>query len=94
MTIGEALEPLTITTEAEIQLGLFEPVELRLEAAGGLQPYQWTVLDGQFPEGVVMNDSGALSGEPSEEGTFLLRVRVTDAAGQTAEQNFRVSIVG
>lgn len=69
-----------------------DPYSIPLEARGGTPEYSWTVVAGGPPQGVTLAEGGVLSGTPTAFGDFGFRVRVTDDAGETAEQNFAVSI--
>jgi hypothetical protein len=58
-----------------------EPYLATLSATGGTPPYTWSVTAGSLPAGVNLNGTtGALSGTPSEEGTFSPEFTVTDSA--------------
>lgn len=59
---------------------------LTFVAQSGVEPYQFSVIDGQLPNGITLNAAtGALSGTPTApfSGSFTLRVR--DAATPAAE---------
>lgn len=52
-----------------------------LEAWGGTQPYNWSVVSGALPPGVMLVDSGTvgrLGGTPTQSGTWTFSVRVDD----------------
>jgi len=53
----------------------------QLSASGGTAPYRFALRAGRLPTGLVLSESGAVSGEPSEAGTFAFEVQVTDANG-------------
>ena len=55
--------------------------------AGGLEPYEISLIDGVLPDGLALTDRGVLEGSPAESGLFDAKVRLTDAAGQTKEIN-------
>ncbi|WP_436789227.1 putative Ig domain-containing protein [Yinghuangia sp. YIM S10712] len=58
---------------------------LRLQAAGGIAPYRWSV-DGTLPSGLVLDpDTGELSGTPMTAGGFAFTVRVADSATPARE---------
>jgi hypothetical protein len=53
---------------------------------GGPAPFQWTVVSGALPPGIVLTlaqdgVSGLLSGTPTATGTFTFTVKVTDSIG-------------
>jgi hypothetical protein len=52
-----------------------------LTAAGGVQPYVWSVISGTLPSGLSLNAaSGMLSGTPSQGGQFDFSVQVSDSS--------------
>jgi hypothetical protein len=53
-----------------------------LKIKGGLGPFDWSITAGALPAGLSFNTAtGALTGIPTESGTFPLTVQVTDAFG-------------
>lgn len=60
-----------------------------ISASGGKSPLAWTVSGGTLPPGLSLNGSnGQISGTPTTAGSYNFSVRVTDALGQFAQQNF------
>jgi hypothetical protein len=55
-----------------------------LSATGGVQPYTWTISDGQLPAGLTLASDGTVSGTPTSAGTFAFTVQVVDAGSSTA----------
>ncbi|QHB73091.1 IPT/TIG domain-containing protein [Stenotrophomonas sp. 364] len=53
----------------------------QLTASGGTAPYRFALRAGRLPTGLALSESGAVSGEPTEAGTFAFEVQVTDANG-------------
>jgi len=62
-----------------------------LSAAGGAAPFTWSLLDGA-PAGIALSTSGALAGTASTSGSYGLKVRITDAAGQIDEASVQLVI--
>ena len=59
--------------------------EATLEVTGGHEPYTWEIVAGQFPDGLTLDtETGAVSGTPTQVGTFPFTIRVTDDEGLTA----------
>lgn len=69
-----------------------QPYSASFTADGGRPPYSWQLAAGGFPPGLTLSTEGVLSGSPSGGGDFGFRLRVTDAAGAAAEQDFGVRI--
>jgi len=61
-----------------------------LEAAGGIPPYTWSV--GTLPSGLSVDASGVISGIPTQEGTFIVPVEITDDAGWKARRDVVVKV--
>jgi predicted extracellular nuclease len=53
-----------------------------LQATGGTSPYTWAATG--LPDGVTVDASGAVSGTPTEDGTFDVTATATDSATPTA----------
>ncbi|MFC1851239.1 S8 family serine peptidase [candidate division CSSED10-310 bacterium] len=83
LTIGEAPLPqnLRITTD-ELPDGVvgFQYNHV-LTAAGGVLPYEWILAGGSLPDGLILEDSGFLTGVPTTPGTFNFTIQVEDEAG-------------
>ncbi|MBD3161099.1 MAG: hypothetical protein GF346_02905 [Candidatus Eisenbacteria bacterium] len=63
-----------------------------LQARGGTAPYVWQALD-PLPPGIVLDpDEGRLAGTAPEEGTYVFRVRVTDAALAFDDQRYEWTV--
>src|SRR5271165_899762 len=63
-------------------------------AAGGTQPYSWSLSAGNLPKGVSLSQSGQLSGTPTASGTSNFSVTVTDKASHSAQGSFGLDIAG
>ena len=63
------------------------------EAGGGVPPYTWQKVSGNFPAGITLNpDMGTLSGVPLANGHFDFILEVTDANSSTAQKAFTLSV--
>lgn len=74
------------TVGEEYSAGLF--------VAGGVPPYSLTIVSGKLPEGLALDGAGRITGTPLESGGFGLRLRGTDAAGETLQAGFHINIGG
>lgn len=75
---------LSITTSALPPASLSVTYSFPLQAAGGNGTYSWALASGSLPSGIVLSTSGALSGTPTQAGTFPFTARVNDGAGASA----------
>ena len=62
-------------------------------ADGGVQPYRWSRIAGALPPGLSLTTSpGRITGTPTTAGTFTFTLRVDDDGGQSATQQFSITI--
>lgn len=65
-----------------------------LQAGGGMSPYSWSLISGSLPNGLSLDpSSGAITGTPATANTYSFTVQVTDANGQTANQQLSITVV-
>jgi DNA-binding beta-propeller fold protein YncE len=65
-----------------------------LTATGGSAPYTWTLVAGALPAGLTLFTNGLISGTPATAGPSNFSIRVTDAAGNIANQpSFSLSVL-
>ncbi len=85
---------LTITTGSPLPSGeVGVTYSLTLEASGGRLPLSWQLAVGLLPNGLSLSaTSGQIRGTPTEAGTFVFAVEVTDADGITARKGFSLIV--
>ncbi|MCY0869485.1 MAG: putative Ig domain-containing protein, partial [Firmicutes bacterium] len=67
---------------------------INLLAAGGVQPYRWSITGGSLPPGLSLDaQSGAILGTTSRAGHFEFTVTVTDASGMQAHAVLSMDVV-
>jgi len=77
--------PLSVLCAPGTTLQLGVAYNSAVVASGGTGAYQFAIIGGALPAGVVLNpSSGAISGTPTADGTFSFTVQVTDSAGAMA----------
>lgn len=67
--------------------------EVRIEAFGGTPPYTFTVVAGDLPPGLELQDDGLLFGEPDTAGEYAFGVQVEDAEGYTDSVSLSVLVL-
>jgi Putative Ig domain len=83
-SITLTISPLAITTTSPLPAAtLGSAYSVMVTAAGGLQPYTWTVATGSsLPAGLTLTSgspSATISGTPTATGTFTFTLNVTDS---------------
>ncbi|MBZ5548211.1 MAG: putative Ig domain-containing protein [Acidobacteriia bacterium] len=63
-------------------------------AAGGTQPYTWSVSAGSLPKGLTLGQAGELSGTPAATGSFGFKVTVKDKAAHAVQGSFGMNLAG
>jgi len=86
--------PLSIMT-TELPYGIYRcNYETLLAAEGGLIPYHWSIVEGSLPDGIVLDKTGVIIGQPINSGQFVFVVQVqdSDAPPQTDSLSFQLYI--
>lgn len=66
-----------------------------LSASGGRPPYTWQLIEGSLPSGLSFSSSGLISGFVlAPPGSYVARVRVTDADGASAVTTVTITVSG
>ncbi len=85
--------PVAIVTPDPLPTGILGvPYSVTLVATGGAPPLTWSVLAGGFP-GLDLDASGVLSGTPEAFGDSFLRIRATDAEGESHTKVFDITVL-
>jgi hypothetical protein len=85
----------SITTPAQLRNGeVGKKYGQHLFAAGGKFPYQWSLVKGALPAGLILSTQGFLSGTPTQAGSyaFALEVRMASGKGMKLEQEFVMQV--
>jgi hypothetical protein len=78
-------EGVTASIQATKQAEQGVALKLRPAFAGGLAPHTWSLASGLLPAGVSLDAAtGALTGTPTQAGTYALALKVTDRDGRSA----------
>jgi len=71
--------PVSITTASLAGATQYASYSETLVANSGSSPYTWDITSGALPTGLNLSSGGAISGTPTQLGTFNITFRVTDA---------------
>ena len=85
--------PLSITTPSPMTGGTYNVAyNHTVSATGGVQPYTFTHTAGSLPPGLTLGTDGAITGAPTNTGTFDFTVQVTDSQSSPATATKDLSI--
>lgn len=63
-----------------------------ISASGGTSPYSYSLTAGSLPPGILLSNSGSLSGTPTTTGTFNFTITATDSNSCTGSRNYSITI--
>lgn len=89
-----AIIPLSISTQVLPVAEVGAEYSESLLASGGSAPYNWSVAGGTLPDGLNFSSTGSITGTPTTTRTSNFTIRVTDSTGNTATNNFSISVNG
>jgi large repetitive protein len=84
--------PLEIVTKSIPNARCSFEYQCHLSAIGGVQPYRWSIAEGELPDGLALSEDGKISGIPlkgiklNNTKEFEFTVKVLDAVGNNALQ--------
>lgn len=91
IAIGAPLPP-SVTTTSLPGASLNVAYSASVQASGGVPPYSWSILSGSLPPGLALAATGAISGTPTQTGTFAFTVQATDSQNPAATASKALSI--
>jgi hypothetical protein len=70
--------PLSVSgSMQEIEVG--RPFSYKIDATGGVRPYNFVLQQGQLAQGLTLNSDGAISGTPAIVGEYPFNLYITDS---------------
>ncbi len=85
--------PMTVRPVGIVDGSLGDAYSQTLSIIGGVAPLDWSITGGSLPAGLALGAaSGEISGTPTEAGTSVFTVGVTDANGCTGSGSYTVTI--
>jgi uncharacterized protein (TIGR03437 family) len=91
-TVNVNSSSLTITTASLPAAVINTPYNATLQAVNGTQPYTFSIVNGSLPLGLALNNSGGISGTPTQAGSFLITFRVQDTQGANATVSLTLTV--
>ncbi|MEO5936332.1 MAG: putative Ig domain-containing protein, partial [Terriglobales bacterium] len=83
---------LTIDTTALSSGIIGTPYTATFSGSGGTAPLNFSISAGSLPTGLTLTSAGALSGTPTQIGTFTFSLQLTDAVSQNVTRQFQIVI--
>ncbi|HSB11906.1 MAG TPA: putative Ig domain-containing protein [Blastocatellia bacterium] len=93
LEVGPPPPPLSIRTDFLPQAPQGLPYRGRLEASGGVGPYNWNIDAGALPDGLSVSSDGEVSGRPTTLGSSSFLARVRDAVGSSSTKPLFLTVV-
>jgi Putative Ig domain len=89
--LAAQVPPLVIGNESLPAIEAGVEFHFLLHANGGLPPYNWSVANGELPEGLTLTPDGLLAGRPTKHGAYNFVVKVEDIGHpvHTASKEFQ-----
>jgi len=75
---------------------LGKPYNLSIKLQGGQGPFEWTIVKGKLPPGIVLQkNTGMLTGAPTLTGVYTFTLRVLDETSrENIQHEFELEITG
>jgi putative Ig domain-containing protein/ASPM-SPD-2-Hydin domain-containing protein len=88
-----APSPFSISTTSLPPATVSAAYSTTLQTTGGTTPYSWSISAGALPPGLSLSaTTGVISGIPTQSGTFLFSVQVSDSGGRTTQQSLGIQV--
>ncbi len=94
-TIVIGVAPLQIITPPTVfanPVNAGTPLDVTLQAQGGVAPYTWDLAGGGLPPGVTLGGNGHLIGTATATGTYTFTAGVTDSRGTRTTQAYTIVV--
>ncbi len=92
LSVQPSLKILTPETLPTAVVGL--PYQVGLQADEGAAPYEWDMVSGTLPVGLVLSAAGVISGTPTGAGDATVTIAVTDGDDSVVEKTFLLPVSG
>jgi hypothetical protein len=92
ITIKSSFSPLFVNTSSLAPNEVGAPYNRQLAASGGSGKYTWSLSGGALPDGLVLNNTGVITGSATKVGTYGFAVHVDDGSGNGSDQSLNLTI--
>lgn len=92
--IGGAATPLVLSPGPLPDAVMGQPYSAQIGVSGGVAPYQFSMLTGAMPDGLMLGAGGSITGQPTTAGPYIVDIQVHDANGATISANYGLTIDG
>lgn len=92
VTVTEATDPGIFTASPLPAARTNIPYNTTLTAFGGRKPYVWSITDGSLPDGLILSETGEISGTSGSVGTATFTVQVLDQDMKTDTRVYELLI--
>ncbi len=93
-TVTVVANRLAISTTTLPRATVGVPYTASVQVSGGAAPYRFEIVSGSYPPGLSSFANGAVSGTPTTPGNYAVRLRVTDANGNSATADVTIVVEG
>jgi DNA-binding beta-propeller fold protein YncE len=90
LTIGTSTITVTPTTLSPATVGV--AYITALSSSGGVSPYTYTVTSGALPAGIILSNTGVVTGTPTAAGIFSFTVTAKDTDNSTGSQTYTLPV--
>lgn len=84
--------PLTITATQLPRGSVGTTYSQSIGASGGQTPYTWSIQSGSLPSGLILNQTGSISGLPEQAGITSFVLKLADAVGTSVSATLSITI--
>lgn len=86
--------PLDVYGDLQCSVCLGATYTSQITATGGQAPYTYILIDGTLPPGLTLNGyTGAITGTPTEFGSWSFTVRVVDSLSATTDPELTINVL-
>ena len=90
---GSSCPDIILSSDALSNAQIETSYEATITATGNTAPFTYSLTGGALPNGLTFNESGAISGTPTESGLFSFVVTATDAYGCTGTKEYELYVI-